>query len=314
MSELKMCWPRSQEFESARILFKRRADLGGKVQKKRKGCLGAAVERGVQHAPTRERPAHTPFPSAPADTLTHPRTCWAGDPAAGPPLPSLGLSPASPPPLSRQQWSRDRSAGHRLWRALAMAQTAGARGRPGQCGRCGRRWRCGRRALVACVAWTVVWVLAAALLLRAHPGVLSERCTDEKSRRILAALVGPAAALPREVRQGEGVGPGSWDAGCTGPSLRGMGTAPPSPPGAQGCFSPHRQNWSFVPRAFLPDCSPAAPEPALLKKVCLRWALSLLTTPWWPIPCGAAGLGARMRTKMPLGSLGPLFSGPDSVL
>ncbi|KAK1337534.1 hypothetical protein QTO34_002166 [Cnephaeus nilssonii] len=69
-----------------------------------------------------------------------------------------------------------------------MAQTAGARGRPGQCGRCGRRWRCGRRALVACVAWTVVWVLAAALLLRAHPGVLSERCTDEKSRRILAAL------------------------------------------------------------------------------------------------------------------------------
>ncbi|TEA30848.1 hypothetical protein DBR06_SOUSAS15510014, partial [Sousa chinensis] len=38
------------------------------------------------------------------------------------------------------------------------------------------------------VAWTAGWVLAAALLLRAHPGVLSERCTDEKSRRILAAL------------------------------------------------------------------------------------------------------------------------------
>nr|XP_004416198.2 PREDICTED: protein FAM69C [Odobenus rosmarus divergens] len=37
-------------------------------------------------------------------------------------------------------------------------------------------------------AGTAGWVLAAALLLRAHPGVLSERCTDEKSRRILAAL------------------------------------------------------------------------------------------------------------------------------
>ncbi|XP_045706112.1 divergent protein kinase domain 1C [Phyllostomus hastatus] len=62
-----------------------------------------------------------------------------------------------------------------------MARAAGARG-------CGRRWRCGRGALVACAAWTAGWVLAAALLLRAHPGALSERCTDEKSRRILAAL------------------------------------------------------------------------------------------------------------------------------
>ncbi|CAD7679216.1 unnamed protein product [Nyctereutes procyonoides] len=60
-----------------------------------------------------------------------------------------------------------------------------ARRRPG---RCGRRGRCGRGALLACAAWTAGWVLAAALLLRAHPGVLSERCTDEKSRRILAAL------------------------------------------------------------------------------------------------------------------------------
>ncbi|XP_058133088.1 divergent protein kinase domain 1C [Dasypus novemcinctus] len=51
----------------------------------------------------------------------------------------------------------------------------------------GRR-RCGRCALVAAAAWTAGWVLAAALLLRAHPGVLSERCTDAKSRRILAAL------------------------------------------------------------------------------------------------------------------------------
>ncbi|XP_063087511.1 divergent protein kinase domain 1C isoform X2 [Cavia porcellus] len=51
--------------------------------------------------------------------------------------------------------------------------------------RCGR---CGRGALLAVAAWTAGWVLVAALLLRAHPGVLSERCTDEKSRRILAAL------------------------------------------------------------------------------------------------------------------------------
>ncbi|XP_037661686.1 divergent protein kinase domain 1C [Choloepus didactylus] len=53
-------------------------------------------------------------------------------------------------------------------------------------GRGRRRW--GRCALVAAAAWTAGWVLAAALLLRAHPGVLSERCTDAKSRRILAAL------------------------------------------------------------------------------------------------------------------------------
>ncbi|XP_036099897.1 divergent protein kinase domain 1C [Molossus molossus] len=66
-----------------------------------------------------------------------------------------------------------------------MARAAGARGRPGGCR---RRWRCGRGALVACAAWTAGWVLAAALLLRAHPGVLPERCTDEKSRRILASL------------------------------------------------------------------------------------------------------------------------------
>nr|XP_051707056.1 divergent protein kinase domain 1C [Oryctolagus cuniculus] len=63
-----------------------------------------------------------------------------------------------------------------------MALAAGARGRAGRCG------RCGPGALLAFAAWTAGWVLAAALLLRAHPGVLSERCTDEKSRRILAAL------------------------------------------------------------------------------------------------------------------------------
>ncbi|XP_062932765.1 divergent protein kinase domain 1C [Cynocephalus volans] len=63
-----------------------------------------------------------------------------------------------------------------------MARAAGARGRAGRAG------RCGRGALLAVAAWTAGWVLAAALLLRAHPGALSERCTDEKSRRILAAL------------------------------------------------------------------------------------------------------------------------------
>ncbi|XP_004579711.2 divergent protein kinase domain 1C [Ochotona princeps] len=57
--------------------------------------------------------------------------------------------------------------------------------RAARCGRCGR---CGRGALLAVAAWTAGWLLAAVLLLRAHPGVLSERCTDEKSRRILAAL------------------------------------------------------------------------------------------------------------------------------
>ncbi|KAM4841409.1 divergent protein kinase domain 1C [Thomomys bottae] len=57
-----------------------------------------------------------------------------------------------------------------------------ARGRAARCG------RCGRRALLAAAAWTAGWVLAAALLLRAHPGALSERCSDEKSRRILDGL------------------------------------------------------------------------------------------------------------------------------
>ncbi|XP_008072126.1 protein FAM69C [Carlito syrichta] len=60
--------------------------------------------------------------------------------------------------------------------------------RAGARGRAGRRGRCRRGALLAFAAWAVGWVLAAALLLRAHPGVLSERCTDEESRRILAAL------------------------------------------------------------------------------------------------------------------------------
>lgn len=96
--------------------------------------------------------------------------------------------PSSSPPLELR--SGDPSSG------LAMARAAGARGRAARCG----RWR--RGALLAFAAWTAGWVLAAALLLRAHPSVLSERCTDEKSRRILAALVGPAAALPSVVRPG----------------------------------------------------------------------------------------------------------------
>nr|XP_012803401.2 divergent protein kinase domain 1C [Jaculus jaculus] len=63
-----------------------------------------------------------------------------------------------------------------------MARAPGARGRAARGG------RCRRGALVAFAAWTAGWVLAAALLLRAHPSVLSERCSDDKSRRILAAL------------------------------------------------------------------------------------------------------------------------------
>ncbi|KAM5222163.1 divergent protein kinase domain 1C [Ctenodactylus gundi] len=54
--------------------------------------------------------------------------------------------------------------------------------------RAARSGRCGRRALLAAAAWAAGWVLAAALLLRARPGIVPERCTDEKSRRILAAL------------------------------------------------------------------------------------------------------------------------------
>lgn len=53
--------------------------------------------------------------------------------------------------------------------------------------------------------------------------------------------------------------------------------------GARGCLSPFCQNWSFVPRVFLPDCFPTAPEPALLNKVCGS-ARSLPTVPWCPRP------------------------------
>ncbi|XP_075389318.1 divergent protein kinase domain 1C [Tenrec ecaudatus] len=59
-----------------------------------------------------------------------------------------------------------------------MARAAGARGRA--------LW--GRRALLAAAAWTAGWVLAAALLLRARPPGLPEHCSDQRSRRILAAL------------------------------------------------------------------------------------------------------------------------------
>ncbi|XP_037365565.1 divergent protein kinase domain 1C [Talpa occidentalis] len=67
----------------------------------------------------------------------------------------------------------------------AQAGAAGAQGPGGECRRCGRG---GRGALLACAAWTAGWALAAALLLRAHPAALSARCTDEGSRRTLAAL------------------------------------------------------------------------------------------------------------------------------
>ncbi|XP_006837653.1 PREDICTED: protein FAM69C [Chrysochloris asiatica] len=50
------------------------------------------------------------------------------------------------------------------------------------------RARCGRRALLAAVAWTAGWVLAAAFLLHARPPGLPERCSDQRSRQILAAL------------------------------------------------------------------------------------------------------------------------------
>ncbi|XP_057554203.1 divergent protein kinase domain 1C [Hippopotamus amphibius kiboko] len=114
---------------------------------------------------------------------------------AGRPRPGALPSPPLALPLPRaaaEPRSPDASAGRRArgghgrgGLAMARARTAGARGRRG---RCGLRGRCGRGTLLACAAWTAGWVLAAALLLRAHPGVLSERCTDEKSRRILAAL------------------------------------------------------------------------------------------------------------------------------
>ncbi|XP_065746504.1 divergent protein kinase domain 1C [Phocoena phocoena] len=102
---------------------------------------------------------------------------------APPPLRPLCLSPAPLPRRAAEPRREHRARGAGRWArggwAMARARAAGSRGRPG--------W-CGRGALLVCVAWTAGWVLAAALLLRAHPGVLSERCTDEKSRRILAAL------------------------------------------------------------------------------------------------------------------------------
>ena len=134
--------------------------------------------------------------------------------AASPPRPLPSACSASPPrPSPAGPPSPDASAGR--WapggRAMARARAAGSRGRLG---------RCGRGALLVCVAWTAGWVLAAALLLRAHPGVLSERCTDEKSRRILTALVGAAAAaaLPRAARPGGKAGTPS-----AGPGSRGLG-------------------------------------------------------------------------------------------
>ncbi|XP_068951055.1 divergent protein kinase domain 1C isoform X2 [Petaurus breviceps papuanus] len=51
------------------------------------------------------------------------------------------------------------------------------------------RWKLGRRCILFFVLfWTVCWVLVATLFLQVHRSVFSERCTDEKSRRILAGL------------------------------------------------------------------------------------------------------------------------------
>lgn len=167
---------------------------------------GRGVQRGAGRDPHGPGPACAggarPLPQGAADTPPVPDS-RAGNPAPASP-PRLGLSPR---PLPRGAGSRGAATGAQgtgcgAGGARAMARAAGARGRPG---RCGRR-RCGRGALVACAAWTAGWALAAALLLRAHPGVLSARCTDDRSRRILAALVGPAAALPapRGGRRGAG--------------------------------------------------------------------------------------------------------------
>lgn len=189
----------------------------GKRCKKKKSANGGGVrraEQGVPRADTHGTPAaragagccRGTTPSSPpprtgrAPTLPLPPRPLPSARSASPPRPS----PAGPP-------SPDASTGRGArggW-AMARARAAGSRGRPG--------W-CGRGALLVCVAWTAGWVLAAALLLRAHPGVLSERCTDEKSRRILAALVGAAAAaLPRAARPGGRTGTPS-----TGPGSRGL--------------------------------------------------------------------------------------------
>ncbi|XP_044514036.1 divergent protein kinase domain 1C [Gracilinanus agilis] len=51
------------------------------------------------------------------------------------------------------------------------------------------RWKLGRRCTILFILfWTVCWVLVATLFLQVHRSVFSERCTDEKSRRILAGL------------------------------------------------------------------------------------------------------------------------------
>lgn len=179
------------------------------MPKKWTGCPGAAVEQGVQRADL-ERDAGAGV-RAVASRHPHPsQDAPGGRSRGGASSPLARPLPCAPSPAELR--STDASAGRRRQAAaLAMAPAVGKRGRLRRCG--GRR-RCGRGTLIACAAWTAGWVLAAALLLRAHPGVLSERCTDEKSRRILAALVGPAAALPREARPGERGGRGDTAMEC----------------------------------------------------------------------------------------------------
>ncbi|KYO35377.1 protein FAM69C [Alligator mississippiensis] len=49
-----------------------------------------------------------------------------------------------------------------------------------------RGWR--RRSLLLLASWAAGWLLLGTLLFLGHPSVFSERCTDERSRRILARL------------------------------------------------------------------------------------------------------------------------------
>lgn len=59
-------------------------------------------------------------------------------------------------------------------------------------------WR--RCTLVLLLLWAACWMVVSALLFFLHRSVFSERCTDEKSHRILARLVrAPAGgeAFPR---------------------------------------------------------------------------------------------------------------------
>lgn len=98
-------------------------------------------------------------------------------------------------------------------------------------------WR--RCTLVLLLFWAACWVVVSALLFLLHRSVFSERCTDEKSHRILARLVrapagrgaSPEAARPDRLRHGESV-----RAAVNGALLSGSGLPgePQNPTGAAG--------------------------------------------------------------------------------